>query len=58
MLGFKSILKYKMSITLFVLNCMFMLCLYGDSIQTETVRLCLLVSPNHLKYFLNFESRY
>jgi len=39
-------LKYKILIKLFVLNCVFRCCvgLYGDIIQAEVVVLCLLVS--------------
>jgi hypothetical protein len=44
-------LKYKIPIKLFVLNCVFKCCvgLYGDTIQAEVVLLCLLVSYISLK---------
>jgi hypothetical protein len=36
-------LKYKIFIKLFVLNCVFVCCVYGDAVQTDVVMLCLLV---------------
>jgi len=39
-----SMFKYKILIKLFVLNCVFICCLYGDTIQAAVVGLCLLVS--------------
>jgi len=34
-------LKYKILIKLFVLNCVFVCCVYGDAVQTGVVVLCL-----------------
>ena len=44
-------LKYKILIKVFVLNCVFRCCvsLYGDTIQAEVVLMCLLVSLISLK---------
>ena len=36
-------LKYKLLLKLFVLSCMLICCVYGDTIQAEVVVLCLLV---------------
>jgi hypothetical protein len=37
-------LKYEILIKLFVLNCVFMCCVYGDTIEAEVVSLCLLAA--------------
>ena len=37
-------LKYQTLIKLFLLNCLFLCCIYGDPIQAEVVALCLSVS--------------
>jgi len=35
--------KYKILRKLFVLNCVFISCVYGDTVHTEVVVVCLLV---------------
>jgi hypothetical protein len=40
----KSTLKYEILIKLFVLNCVFMCCVFGDTIQAGVVVLCLLIA--------------
>jgi hypothetical protein len=47
-------LKYIIMITLFVLNCGFMWCLYGKLHPDEVVLLRLLVSLEHFKIFTDF----
>jgi len=49
--SFKFMLKYKIKLKLFVLNCLYICCIYCDTIQAEVVMLRLLVSLYH--FFLN-----